>query len=167
MSGGAFVSHGASAEPTLWDLHCNADRVGLFCNWTPDPNLGCYLWTGRQNGAGYGALSVCGRSVLAHRCVYRLLVEDVDLSMEVHHCCGQRACINPRHLIALTPGDHRNVHTGWGSAWVAYVGASGADRHEPLEVFEREFIGLPYRPIVFDIEPTSPRLTDTPREVRR
>lgn len=138
-------------ELSLWDLHCNADRAGLFCNWTPEPNTGCYLWTGGINNRGYGFVSLAGRTVLVHRCVFRLLDRDIEPEMEVHHACENSACINPRHLVALTPTQHKRVHLGLGRAWVEFIGAKSPDTFDALDVFMQGFIGLPFTPRVFDL----------------
>jgi hypothetical protein len=133
------------AEPSLWDLACNADRAGLFSWFTPEPNTGCYLWCGRINNRGYGMVSMCSRSLLAHRCAYRLTIEDVGADMDVHHVCGNPACINPRHLVSLTPEQHRLVHSGAARAFVHFVGGPEPKCGDP---FDQGFIGLPFTPMV-------------------
>jgi hypothetical protein len=39
---------------------------------SPEPNTGCWIWTGAVNNKGYGVLWVNGRMVLAHRFAYEL-----------------------------------------------------------------------------------------------
>lgn len=48
--------------------------------------------------------------IAAHRLVYGLIHDDLADELHVHHTCEQPACINPEHLIAMTPGDHKREH---------------------------------------------------------
>ena len=59
---------------------------------------GCFVWQGPVNRKGYGAAT----SRLAHRVVYEQVNGRVPDGMEVHHECGNRRCINPAHLRAVT-----------------------------------------------------------------
>lgn len=110
-----------STALSLFDLALGADRAGLFCNFTPEPNTGCYLWTGRTTKQGYGVVSINRKTVTTHRAVYRLCVDDIGDELDVHHICEQPGCIYPEHLTALTPEQHRCVHTGRGRAWNVFV----------------------------------------------
>jgi hypothetical protein len=73
----------------------------------------CWLWTGGKSG-GYGAFSLGGKTRLAHRVVYEMLVGPVAGIALDHMChnrdfscpgspnCPHRACVNPAHLKPAT-----------------------------------------------------------------
>jgi hypothetical protein len=66
----------------------------------------CWSWA--------GAYDVDFRPVFrgekAYRVMYELRIGDVPSGFHIHHKCENSACVNPRHLIALSPEDHRAVH---------------------------------------------------------
>jgi hypothetical protein len=43
--------------------------------------------------------------------MYELRIGDVPVGFHVHHKCENSGCVNPRHLVALSPEDHRAVHS--------------------------------------------------------
>lgn len=63
---------------------------------------GCWLWTGALAGGGYGKGWSNGRTVLAHRWAYQLLVGAVPEGLELDHLCRVRRCVNPEHLEPVT-----------------------------------------------------------------
>ena len=88
--------------------------------WMPEPNSGCWLWTGATNGRGYGQIHVSGKTQQAH-CVAKLLYDDLPLSttmrgtkMAYDHLCRTGLCVNPRHIELVTFGE--NTRRGAGPA---------------------------------------------------
>lgn len=63
------------------------------------PGLGrCWLWTGAQNGAGYGQLRISYQQMGAHQVAWELTNGEIPPGMFVRNACGNRLCCNPAHL---------------------------------------------------------------------
>lgn len=62
----------------------------------------CWLWTGAKIYDGYGVFKWNGKLTTAHRYAYTLLVESIPSGLQIDHLCRVRACVNPKHLEAVT-----------------------------------------------------------------
>lgn len=62
----------------------------------------CWIWTGADNGAGYGYFWSGERLILAHRWAYEELVTEIPPGLQLDHRCQVRACVNPWHLDPVT-----------------------------------------------------------------
>jgi hypothetical protein len=72
---------------------------------------GCWLWTGGHSGTGYGMTAkVDGRQHYAHRISYEITFGPIPEGHDIHHRCGNRACVNPFHLEAMTHRAHLRLH---------------------------------------------------------
>jgi len=61
----------------------------------------CLVWTGTKTcrgSDGYGRIKVAGKSKLAHRVVYELLIGPVPAGLTLDHLCRNRLCVKPAHL---------------------------------------------------------------------
>ena len=79
-----------------------------------EPNTGCWLWIGADDGHGYALLRRERKTRRAHRFIYELLVGPIPSGLDLDHLCRVRACVNPKHLepvtraVNLGRGEHRN-----------------------------------------------------------
>jgi hypothetical protein len=74
----------------------------------PEPNSGCWLFTGGIFDSGYGDATT-GHStgeILAHRVSWALVNGPVPADLFVLHSCDVKPCVNPRHLRLGTVNDN-------------------------------------------------------------
>lgn len=69
--------------------------------WIPEPNSGCWLWTGCLMPNGYGQIQHRG-TLYAHRVAYELYVGPIPADLTIDHLCRTRSCVNPAHLEPVT-----------------------------------------------------------------
>lgn len=75
-----------------------------------DESSGCWLWTGRLSGQGYGHVSHRRKNHAAHRASYEAHIGPIPKGLEIDHRCRVRHCVNPAHLEAVTHAE--NVRRG-------------------------------------------------------
>ena len=92
------------------------ERMRGFIN--PDPNSGCWLWSGSMNVYGYGVLPIQRgddrRWLLAHRAVYTSDRGPVSPDLCLDHKCRVRCCVNPDHLQPMTWQENLTMPNGNG-----------------------------------------------------
>lgn len=69
----------------------------------------CYLWNHGKTGEGYAQISFERSTGLVHRLTYEAANGTLPNYLELHHLCGNRDCIRPDHLAALTHAGHARV----------------------------------------------------------
>ena len=87
----------------------------------PEPNSGCWLWTGNIAGGGYayiGVKSENGKLVNKrdHRAMYACVEGDIPQTLVLDHLCRVRSCVNPDHLEPVTRAENVRRGTGPGMA---------------------------------------------------
>ena len=84
----------------------DAERFWRHVDKTPT----CWLWTGGDNGYGYGRFSVRTprgpRSARAHRIAFVLAGGTIPDDKVLDHICRVRRCVNPEHLRLLTNAEN-------------------------------------------------------------
>ncbi len=65
-------------------------------------NTGCWNFNGGDNGLGYKRIYGDDTSHLVHRLMYMVRFGEIPVGKEVHHICGNRGCVRPGHLEAVT-----------------------------------------------------------------
>lgn len=85
----------------------------------PNGENGCWLWTGQLNDDGYGLFRPDARGghgaphknrVFTHRLIYKSLMGEIPINMEIDHLCRNRSCAQPKHLEPVI--HHENVLRG-------------------------------------------------------
>src|SRR6516162_5887464 len=83
-------------------------RTRFERQYIPEPNTGCWLWTGFLYPNGYGNFNaVRGRGGYAHRTSYELYKGTIPPGMHIDHLCRVKCCVNPSHLDVVTAAENQ------------------------------------------------------------
>lgn len=83
------------------------DPEAFWVRVIPEPNCGCWLWTGAVTPSGYGKLKIGGRKGkfwVASRVAWSLHFGPIPSGLFVCHRCDNPPCCNPDHLFL---GSHK------------------------------------------------------------
>lgn len=102
--------HYGCPPPKLGDVTLTIDpgrTVTFSASWLeryePEPNTGCWLWTGPWPRRDYGVIKVNSTfAAFAHRAFYAHNKGPIPDGMFICHRCDTTACVNPDHLFAAT-----------------------------------------------------------------
>jgi hypothetical protein len=73
----------------------------------PEPNSGCWLWTGGMLGnRRYGVMTYNGRRMVAHRAIYMQHKGAIPDGLVLDHLCRVTCCVNPDHLEPVTRAEN-------------------------------------------------------------
>lgn len=70
----------------------------------------CRVYTGHVDRWGYGKIKHLGKTMTVHSAAYLASGASIPDGFNVHHICGVRHCVNPKHLVAVSPKDHAKFH---------------------------------------------------------
>lgn len=85
---------------------------------------GCWIWQGGLTNT-YPSFWLRGGRIRAHRFSVVAAGIELDLDDEVHHECGVRLCVNPRHLTPMSREAHQSLHLELRRRKKALVGSAG------------------------------------------
>lgn len=87
----------------------------------PEPNSGCWLWTGKLNNQGYGQFSVRRKHQLAHR-VSKDAVGGLVVGLVSDHLCKNKLCCNPSHIEMVTQAENVRRDPSWSTKQICKQG---------------------------------------------
>lgn len=109
----AVILFGDNERRTGADQSMEA-RIGSKVDASAGPG-GCWYYGNVRKGYAwvrpYGRKGADrGESVMVHRYLYTMLVQRVPEGHHLHHTCERKYCVNPYHLIPVTPAEHSAIH---------------------------------------------------------
>lgn len=103
-----------------------------------DPVTGCWNWKGAKLRSGHGVVKVCRKSKMAYRVFFTFFIGTIAIGLQIHHTCENPSCVNPHHLVAVTPGQHARLHAKLSyekAAEIRRLYAMGKSQQEIADIF--------------------------------
>lgn len=69
----------------------------------------CWVWTGGQNGRGYGNFWDERRQVLAQRWIYESVHGPIPGDLTIDHLCETKLCVLVEHMQLVTREDNQRL----------------------------------------------------------
>lgn len=107
----------------------------------PEPNTGCWFWSGAVDADGYGGFYFNYIIEKAHRFSYMTFRGEIPPSMIVCHSCDQPSCVNPDHLFLGTYLDNRNDMLKKGRGRIIKGESVGLSKLTEIQVIEIRRLG--------------------------
>ena len=92
----------------------------VWRNVHPEPNTGCWLWSGEHMRRGYGRAKKHSKAKrqMAHTVLWEGFFGPIPDGLEMDHLCCVPSCVNPEHLEPVTPAENmrrrRRPHCKYG-----------------------------------------------------
>lgn len=107
------AKHGlVRGEPRRFVQGHSSRKAQPLDNYKVDPETGCWIWQGHVARNGYGMAGYQRRVWYAHRLVFTLLRGPIPEGNQLHHECENPSCVNPDHLLPVTPREHGRLTRG-------------------------------------------------------
>jgi hypothetical protein len=101
----------------------STDRIAFESLVAMRKSTDCWGWAGQFDSD----IRPVFKGEYAYRIMYELRKGNIPPGSHIHHKCFNSQCLNPRHLIALSPQAHRAVHSNPERAEYIYANARSVD----------------------------------------
>jgi hypothetical protein len=91
----------------------------------------CWIFLKSYINSGYGVIGDDGWVRTAHRLAVELAHGPIAASMHIHHTCAVKLCVQPNHLVALSPGAHSRLSAKLNWDLVAEIRLRAANGERP------------------------------------